>query len=411
MTVFGKIKEPAREIPVSGVFDVVVVGGGIAGVAAALAAARNGASVCIVERYCGLGGLATLGNVIIWLPICDGKGHQVIGGIGEELLKLSVHDIMPPPKSGIFHGIPECWKPDGNRQERLKKRYLTVFNPASYILSLEELVVNEGIQILYDTRFCGLLQEKGMIKHIIIENKSGRSAIDCRTVVDASGDADVCFCAGETTVSVDFNVAAGWHFVFADGALKLIETSNSYSSHADQNGATGPFYKGDNSADVTGQIISTRRKIRESLADMRAGAPQTDIQPIMLPSIACFRMTRRLEGASVLSNDHVHQWVDDAVCLTGDWRNAGPVYAIPYGALYGNKTRNLLVAGRCISTDNNVWDVTRVIPTCAVTGEAAGTAAALAAKMTDNDVTILDVHILQDQLKAQNMILDRELVI
>ena len=86
------VVEPERRVPVTGVYDVVVAGGGIAGVAAAVAAARAGASVCLLDKESALGGLATLGNVITWLPICDGRGRQVIGGLGEELLRLSVID-------------------------------------------------------------------------------------------------------------------------------------------------------------------------------------------------------------------------------------------------------------------------------------------------------------------------------
>ena len=74
--------EPAKRLPVSGEFDVIVVGGGIAGVAAAIAAARNGADVCLLEKEFGLGGLATLVNIIKYLPLCDGLGNQVIGGLG-----------------------------------------------------------------------------------------------------------------------------------------------------------------------------------------------------------------------------------------------------------------------------------------------------------------------------------------
>ena len=75
------VTEPARTLPVTGAYELVVAGGGIAGVAAAVAAARCGASVCLLEKMCAPGGLATLGNVIVWLPLCDGRGRQVAGGL------------------------------------------------------------------------------------------------------------------------------------------------------------------------------------------------------------------------------------------------------------------------------------------------------------------------------------------
>ncbi len=121
-------------------------------------------------------------------------------------------------------------------------------------------------------------------------------------------------------------------------------------------------------------------------------------------------MTRRLVGAATLTVADVHRWHEDAVGLTGDWRQAGPVYAIPWGALRGVRNRNLLAAGRCISADASVWDVTRVIPPCAVTGEAAGTGAALAARDTAGDLTRLPVATLQRRLVEQGGLLERALV-
>ena len=84
------IEEKAKQIPVYGEYDVAVVGGGIAGIAAALAASRHGAKTVLIEKQFALGGLATLGLVTIYLPICDGCGRQVSFGIAEELLKLSM---------------------------------------------------------------------------------------------------------------------------------------------------------------------------------------------------------------------------------------------------------------------------------------------------------------------------------
>ena len=87
------ITEPARTLPLAGSYDVIVVGGGIAGVVAALAAARRGATTALIERGFGLGGLATLGNVVKYEPLCDGFGNQVMGGLCEELLRRSVHEL------------------------------------------------------------------------------------------------------------------------------------------------------------------------------------------------------------------------------------------------------------------------------------------------------------------------------
>ncbi|MDP6037490.1 MAG: FAD-dependent oxidoreductase, partial [Candidatus Latescibacteria bacterium] len=181
----GQVIEGQRELPVLGKYDVVVAGGGIAGVAAAVAAARNGASVCLLEKAFGLGGLATLGNVIVYLPICDGMGRQVMGGLAEELLHLSVADLKQDDLAARFNRVPHCWQPGGDLEERKKTRFRVDFNPASYQLVLEKLLLDEGVKILYDTRVCAVDSDVQMIRHLLIENKSGRSAIACGMIIDA----------------------------------------------------------------------------------------------------------------------------------------------------------------------------------------------------------------------------------
>ncbi|MFC1453796.1 FAD-dependent oxidoreductase [Verrucomicrobiota bacterium] len=404
------IREKSRQLKVAGAFDVIVAGGGMAGVAAAVAAARNGAKTCIIEKQCTLGGLATLGNVTIWLPLCDGKGRQVIAGLGKELLKLSVTDLKRENVTARFMGIPSCWKPGGNTQERTKTRYRVDFNPASYMLALEKLVIGAGVKLFYDTRLCSIRRKGRRIAHVIVENKSGRFALSCGTVVDATGDADVCFLAGEKTKSLDSNVPAGWFYTFGKGELKQHPLSNSYCPIGTKKGGKGPFFRGDDGDQVTAHILRTRDLARAELAKLRAKHPGKDIQIIMPATIACMRMTRRLAGRFTIENKHMHRWFDDAIGLTGDWRRAGPVYAIPFGCLRGKRTDNLLAAGRCISAANTVWDVTRAIPPCVVTGEAAGTAAALAVYLTKGNMRSLDSQVLQNQLKKQGVLLDKELL-
>jgi hypothetical protein len=404
------IQEPSREIAVSGKFDVIVIGGGIAGVAAAVAAARNSVRVCLIERYCGLGGLATLGNVTMWLPLCDGMGNQVIAGLGEELLKLSVADLKRDNPSAQFRGVPACWQPGGNRQERTRMRYQADFNPAAYMLAIEELVVKAGVKLFYDTRFCSVRREGVRVSHVIVENKGGRSALACGVVIDTTGDADVCVAAGESTLSLESNVPAGWFYTLRAGELKLHHLSNAYCPVASIEGGQAPFFGGDDAEQVTAHILQTRKKVRERLRIVRAEHTADDVQLLMPATTACFRMTRRLVGRFTLAEKHVHQWFDDTIGLTGDWRRSGPVYAIPYSCLRGVQTSNLLVAGRCISVDNTAWDVLRAIPPCVVTGEAAGTAAALAAAQAYGDVGSVDYHILQDRLLAQDVLLDSKLV-
>lgn len=404
------IKEPSRNLPLRGAYDVVVVGGGIAGVAAAVAAARAGGSVCLLEKESSFGGLATIGNVVVWLPICDGKGRQVIGGIGEELLRLAVRDLGQERKESGFKKVSACWESGGDLALRRETRFTSSFNPAAYILGLDRWVQDAGVKFLFDTRVCAVKQGRGRVTHIIVENKSGRSAIACKTVIDASGDADVCFLAGEETESLDSNVAAAWCYLLKDGVLHLHCSSHAFSSTLQTSELKVPGYRGDDAESVTAQVLASRDLIRRDMFRMTQQNPGLDLQPFALPSIPCFRATRRLVGARSLAESDMHTWFDDAICLTGDWRRRGPVFAITPDMLRGVANSNLLSVGRCMSADTTIWDCTRVIPTCAVTGEAAGTAAALAARDYGGNLRKLKTSILQAELRKRGNLIDPALV-
>jgi hypothetical protein len=112
------------------------------------------------------------------------------------------------------------------------------------------------------------------------------------------------------------------------------------------------------------------------------------------------RMTRKLVGEYTLSHTEEHTYFEDSVGMVSNWKKRGPVYEVPFGTLYSKEVKNLIVAGRCTSVNETLWDVMRVIPCCAVTGQAAGIAAA----MTD-DFPALDVAALQSRLKQNGVVL------
>ena len=405
------VMEPARTLPVSGAYDVVVVGAGLAGVGAALAAARQGASTALAERCFGLGGLATLGNVTVYLPICDGYGHQVMGGLAEELLLLSARDLRKTQGHLYFSGPPDHWlQPTPAEERKGKRRYESRFNPYAYQMELEVMVREAGIDLWYDTRLCAVLRQGDHVSHLVVENKDGRSAFACRTVVDASGDADVCALAGEETESLDNNVLTGWYYELADDSCRIRPWTNRPNLLGGKDGAEGPLFAGDRARDVTEHVLETRAEIGRRIGKRRAEDPEADIQPFGLPSIPCFRMTRRLISSFSLMEAHDHVWFDDAIGLTGHWWKKGPVYAIPYRCIRAERNRNLLVAGRCISTDASAWDVTRAIPACVLTGEAAGTAAAMACAGSGGDTHDVPVAALQARLREARNIIDPELM-
>ncbi len=398
------VKEPEKNLEVMNEYDVVVAGGGIAGVAAALASVRNGAKTLLLEKEGALGGLATLGLVTTYLPLCDGCGNKVIGGISEELLLLSVRSIKHNNKDTMYQVVPECWKKEATTEERSKNRYVTNFPPAQYELDMEEILLEAGVKILYDTRICSTLLNGGTITHLIIESKGGRQAIGAKSVVDATGDADICWFAGEKTFSLATNIPCGWFYYTIDNEIKLSCNSRNYNDDLSKLDNGDKLFSVDTAQQLTDQIIESRKTIKNNIHEIQQRNPNKDVIATSIPTIATYRATRRLNNEFVLDESMIHTWFDDTVALTGDWRYNGPVYAIPMRAIKADNISNLYTAGRCISSTGRVWDITRAIPTCGVTGEAAGVAAALQCK------GITDIKQIQQTIQNSGGILDPDLV-
>lgn len=392
------LTEPARDISVVTKYDVVVVGGGIAGVSAALAAARGGAKVCLIEKACGLGGLATLGNVIVYLPICDGEGHQVIGGISEELLQLS---------AACNGEVPEVWRTAHTPEERSETRFEVRFSAPDYMLALEKLLVNAEVDIWYDTLFCDVLMDGGRIEAVVVQNKSGRLALKTKFVVDASGDADVCAASGEETASLDTNVLSNWFYYEDNKGTHLVSKTEPFTEDGSPSPKAKRGYRGDDGKDVSEHVIKAHTMLLEKLAEIQKKHPEAHLTNI--PLIPSMRMTRRLEGKTTMNEAMSGKAPDDIVGLCPSWREAGIVYGVPFGALCG-KISNLLVAGRCISAEGRLWDMTRVIPICALTGEVAGTAGGMCVQGLGNDVDSVPVAELQERLISKGNILDAGLI-
>lgn len=406
-----KVCEPQREILVDGVYDVAVAGGGIAGVAAALAAARQGMNTVLIEKQFGLGGLATLGHVVKYLPLCDGYGKQVMGGLAEELLHHSVIELKAPFSAAGFMPAPDCWKRGGDESEREKKRFYTSFNPYAFQMEMEQLLEKSGVTLMYDTRVCQVLKRGEEISHLIVENKSGRLAIQAEVFIDASGDADVSFLAGCAVEEFPHNVLAGWYYEIRDEALRLVTFTNVYDKeHRGAGKAMPPMFSGTDHRDVTRQVVETRKLLREKLQKKQAEAPESAIYPFALPSIPALRVTRRLHNQFSLGEQHRHLWLDDCVGITGDWRKRGPIYPVPLRSIHSEECPNLFVVGRCMSSDHTVIDVTRAIGTCAVTGEASGIAAAFLIKERIENRRQIPIEKLQKSLRQAGVLLDPELV-
>ena len=394
------IREDAREIAVTHKCDVLVAGGGIAGVSAAIAAARNGAKVTLLEREYALGGLATLGLITIYLPLCDGEGRQMVHGIGEELLKISI-------KHGAEKNYPEAWLENGTKEERIAKRYATQFNPHIFAIEMEKQLLELGVTILYGTLACAVSMNAAgdRISAVVVENKSGREAIEVKSVIDATGDADICKLAKASTVLYEKkNALASWYYYLAGGELKLrmfgladvIPEENQSSANAGNEVELvidSSRYTGVDGMELSDMVINSHQRMFEDILKRRDN--DKDSVPVTISSIPLLRMTRRLVGMYTMDDTEMDEYMEDSIGTTGDWRKRGPRYEIPFRTLYGPDVKNLLAAGRDISVTDAMWDITRVIPPCAVTGEAAGTAAAIS-----DDFSKIDIGELQKRLTA-----------
>lgn len=373
--------------------DVLIAGGGIAGVAAALAAARNGATVLLAEKQCMVGGLATSGLVAEYLPLCDGMGHQVCFGIAEELLRLSL-------ESGPKQPVPTVWLQNASEEERKKRRYRVQFNPHHFALLLERLLLRERVRLLYDTRICACCRDQRM-EYLIAENRSGRFAIKAKTYVDATGDALLYELAGlPIRTFAKGNILAGWYYSF-DGKrvdLRTLGFAEAFGGNGEDNvrPLSDRRFSGTDGEDITDFLLLSHEAILEDIRKRKEFGENPDLELTTIAGMPQLRMIRCIEGEYCLKETENEISFPDSIGMTGDWRKSGMRYEIPYRALYNRNLRNVICAGRCISVDDGMWDISRVIPPCAVTGEAAGTAAALA-----EDFHTLSYDKLAERLEAQ----------
>jgi hypothetical protein len=394
------IMEPQRVTPVRCSCDVLVAGGGVGGIAAAIAAARAGADVLLLEREYALGGLATLGLITIYLPLCDGAGTQMAYGLGEELLRLSI-------KHGAERNYPTAWLDGNDPGERRQARFLTQYNPHIFAIEAEKLLVELGVRILYGSLAVGVAMEGDHIAAVIVENKSGRSAIAVKSVVDCTGDADICALSGaQTALYSAKNGLASWYYYHTQGKvnLKMFGLADVLPDEEGQDGTgnktvniiSDTRYTGIDGEELSHMVIDARRLMFEDIMKGREEDPE--LIPVAISLLPLIRMSRRIMGEYALDDSESHKRFDDSIGMTGDWRKRGPAYEIPFRCLYGKEIKNLITAGRDISVTDSMWDITRVIPACAVTGEAAGTAAAMC-----SDFTALDVGALQKRLLSQGV--------
>lgn len=389
-------------------YDIAVIGGGVAGVAAAVQAARCGMKTVLVERTALVGGLATGGLINVFLPLCDGNGHQVTFGIAEEMLRKSI--VYGPGE------IPPNWKKERNGMER--KRFIAVFSPASFVLALDEMLDEAGVDVWLDSLVCDVRIENEMAARLEIENESGRIELSAKRFIDASGSAVLARRLGQNVVTDD-NYFSSWTLEFKSGApymnygpiygngvptgifsdddLRSAGTSLAELREAKRHGITGK--------QVSEYLRVTRRCLRSyyAYAYDSGKSDRNSLYPLKLPIMPQYRKICAIQAAEPMRDGQANRHVPDSVGLVADWRRAGSVWEVPFRSLYSaSGPENLLFAGRCMGAVGDAWEVMRVVPAAAVTGQAAGMAAALA--LRDRlPLRELSVGRLGDELKRRGI--------
>lgn len=431
-----KIQESARETPVVLETDVLVVGAGPAGLGAALAAARQGCQVCLVERYGYAGGLASGGLVVVLDDWTNGP-QLTVGGIAKELVeRLLGEGAAVETAPGEWPAEEEeawwrwaWWGFEDHYSKRTPK-------PITYAVSLDaealksvgfDMLEEAGVSLRFHSLVTDVIVEEGRVRGVIAESKEGRQALLGRVIVDASGDGDVMALSGaahhkgkylitlahrlggiEVETSIQFvkenppearrlnrevrkRIGASWDLWW----LRTVRDGIVWCNCPHLVG-----YDGLKVEDLTRAEAESRRRIRSYLAFARENVPGFEGAYLLdtAPQIGV-RQTRLLDGEYVVTKEDIltGRPFDDAVAR-------GRNYYIPYRAFLPKRIKGLLVAGRCYSATEEGQRISREIPPCMAMGQAAGAAAALAIA-SGQDPGSLDVKTIRQCLCSQGAII------
>ena len=401
---------PLKTIPIYGSFDVIVVGGGPAGWAAAVASARNKAKTLIIERFPFFGGTATASlmlNINGFRNQVNPNNLQTSKGIGEEMI-LNLKALKGLGTSTTYAAA-QFDTTKGN----LTYSYPIDGEKTKYVML--KMLHEAGANILFHTIFVDTIMEGNNVVGVIIENKSGRQAVLGKVVVDASGDADVAYRAG----------APFWQAAPDDNQLHncLMYRIAMKPEFARQSGGIiinndqvvwgpGSRFDGTNAEALTQAEITMRLAVyndferRQQRQPLLEGAYITETPPL-----AGVRQTRFIEGLYTTTTEDAVEGrrFDDAISMS-----ACPIisyygyrrylehrgYEIPYRVMLPKQVEGLIVTGRCISSDQQSYESWRAMAPVMSLGEAAGVAAALCVS-TNKSPKELDVTRLRETLISQ----------
>lgn len=409
--------EPARDLPVIGRPDVLVAGGGAAGIAAAIAAAREGAETWLVESTSMLGGLATFGLINLLLTLDDGAGRQVVGGLCQEFVdRLDARGAAIHPDSSEWNSEQEAavdrWRRAGLIWGAPPEavRYSVAFDPEAFVDVALELLDAHGVLVRLMTSCVAVENTGARITAVVMESKSGREVAQPHAVVDATGDADILHRAGVPTE----NTAVPTHSWFRVAGVDTSRRGGMWFETTSPSRVLVPFGPLPDRVDATDAaalstaIIAGRVGARQMFDHLVASDPA--FVAAWLDDHARFlgvTESRRLIGDHVLIKEDAGATFPDTVALTGHWTRRGVVYPIPFRSLTSPAAGNLTAAGRCISTSRYVHQATKEVPAAMATGEAAGVASAIAAR-AGLDVRDTDVAELRERLRQVGAIVERD---
>jgi hypothetical protein len=404
--------ESARDIAVTKQTEVLVVGGGPAGVAAAIAAARTGARTLLIERFGYLGGTATASLMACingFRNQVEPDSTQTVRGLCEEIvLWLKSHDGLgrsPYPQKS-YPTVPG----------KLEYSYAIDVELFKYIVL--KLCVDAGVEVMLHTLCSGAIVEENALRGILVENKSGRQAYRCRIAIDASGDADLAAQAGvpfrqETTGGLK----NGLMYRISYGAARPKDLhACDFSTTAVVWGPASEPFDGTDADQLSRGEVAARLKVYEDFSRKKAKHPElADARLLETPPLLGIRQTRFIEGEYRLTAEDAiaGKRFDDVVAISScpiihyyGYRRylTHEGYDIPYRCLLPKGMSDLLVAGRCISSEQPPYESHRAMVPIMAIGQAAGTAAALCVR-GNTSPGALDVALLQKELRRQGAFL------
>lgn len=390
----------SKKLNVKKEYDIIVCGGGIAGVAAAITAAGDGPSVLLIEKSNILGGLATLGLINFFVPMCNGCGKQIIFGLCEKWVRMSAQ----------YGGdtIPAEWK-NGEPKEPTKVRYFQRYSPYIFALQLTEEIQKSGADLLFDCIACDPVMEGNVCKGVITESKGGTEYYGCKMLIDVTGDCDVLRRGGVPVVVGENYYTYLAKMINLDTCQKAIDTHDisqaftilsggSINLWGDNQPNDIPRWSGLSAEEVTDYLVRNQMHVLRKIQ----GDDRKSREIAMMPMMPQFRTTAHLQGDYSLSIQDAYKHFDDSICAINDFEHRDHLFEVPLRTITRRDYPNMLTAGRSASGSGYGWDLLRVIPPAILTGQAAALAASHAIK-EKTAAAAVDIRKLQAALEKENI--------